>query len=63
MLRWEAVILALAASAAGYLPGVALAHELIDAFSARGLAPEGMQVAGGIVPPIVDRGRDRARAR
>ena len=53
MLRWEAVILALAASAAGYLPGVALAHELIGAFSARGLAPEGMQVAGGIIPPLV----------
>jgi putative ABC transport system permease protein len=53
MLRWEAVILALVASAAGYLPGVALAHELIGAFSARGLAPEGMQVAGGIVPPLV----------
>ena len=49
MLRWEAVILALAASAAGYFPGVALAHELIDAFSERGLAPEGIEVAGGII--------------
>jgi putative ABC transport system permease protein len=53
MLRWEAVILALAASAAGYLPGVALAHALIDAFAERGLAPEGIEVAGGIIPPLV----------
>ena len=53
MLRWEAVILALAASAAGYFPGVALAHELIDALSERGLAPEGIEVAGGIIPPLV----------
>src|SRR3954447_26104888 len=53
MLRWEAVLLALAASAAGYLPGVALAHTLIVAFSARGLAPDGMEVAGGIIPPLV----------
>src|SRR4051794_24409530 len=53
MLRWEAVLLALAASAAGYLPGVALAHTLIVAFSARGLAPDGMEVAGGVVPAIV----------
>ena len=53
MLRWEAVILALGASAVGYLPGVALAHELIDAFSRRGLAPDGMEVAGGIVPLLV----------
>ena len=53
MLRWEAIILALAASAAGYLPGLALAHELIDAFSERGLAPEGIEVAGGIIPPLV----------
>ena len=53
MLRWEAVLLALAASAAGYLPGVALAHGLIDAFSQRGLAPDGMEVAGGAVPAIV----------
>ena len=53
MLRWEAIILALGASAAGYLPGVALAHELIDAFSKRGLAPEGIEVAGGIIPPLV----------
>src|SRR4051794_13398720 len=56
MLRWEAVVLALAAAAAAYLPGVALAHELIGAFSARGLAPEGMQVAGGIIPPLVTLG-------
>jgi putative ABC transport system permease protein len=53
MLRWEAVILALVASAAGYLPGVALAHELIDAFSERGLAPEGMEVSSGILPALV----------
>jgi putative ABC transport system permease protein len=53
MLRWEAVILALLGSAAGYFPGVVLAHALIDAFSARGLAPEGMAVAGGPVPAVV----------
>jgi putative ABC transport system permease protein len=53
MLRWEAVVVALAASAAGYLPGVALAHALIDAFAHRGLAPEGMEVAGGILPAVV----------
>lgn len=53
MLRWEAVLLALAASAAGYLPGAALAHGLIKAFSQRGLAPDGMEVAGGAVPAIV----------
>jgi putative ABC transport system permease protein len=53
MLRWEAIVLALFASAAGYLPGVALAHTLIDAFAARGLAPEGMAVDGGAVPALV----------
>src|SRR3954449_5278927 len=53
MLRWEAVILAIAASAAGYLPGVGLAHTLIVAFSARGLEPDGMEVAGGVVLAIV----------
>src|SRR3954469_6749756 len=40
MLRWEAALLALAAAAAAYLPGVALAHRLIDAFAERGLAPD-----------------------
>lgn len=53
MLRWEAILLALVASAAGYLPGVALAHKLIDAFAARGLAPEGMVVDGGVIPAFV----------
>ena len=53
MLRWEAILLALFASAAGYLPGVALAHTLIDAFAARGLAPESMAVDGGAIPALV----------
>jgi putative ABC transport system permease protein len=53
MLRWEAILLALAASVAAYLPGVALAHRMIDAFAERGLAPEGMSVDGGVIPAIV----------
>jgi putative ABC transport system permease protein len=53
MLRWEAVLLALGASLAAYLPGVALAGVLNDAFADRGLAPEGMAIAGGWIPAVV----------
>ena len=42
MLIWEAVIVALVAACAGYLPGVALGHVLGNAFVDRGLAPEGI---------------------
>jgi putative ABC transport system permease protein len=53
LLRWEAALLALVAAAAGYLPGVALADALNGAFAARGLAPEGMEIAGGPLPAVV----------
>ena len=53
MLIWEAVIVALVAACAGYLPGVALGHVLGNAFVDRGLAPEGMQIGGGSITPIV----------
>ena len=44
-------------------PGVALAHRLIDAFAARGLAPEGMAVDGGVIPALVDACSPRVPAR
>jgi putative ABC transport system permease protein len=53
MLRWEAVLLALGASLAAYLPGIALAGLLNDAFADRGLAPEGMPIAGGPIAGLV----------
>jgi putative ABC transport system permease protein len=53
MRRWEAVLLAVGASLAAYLPGIALAGLLNDAFADRGLAPEGMPIAGRPIAGLV----------
>jgi putative ABC transport system permease protein len=50
MIRWETILIALVASAVGVIPGAAIARELAHAMSERGLAPEDMHVAIGVVP-------------
>lgn len=62
MLRWEALLLALGASLIGYLPGLALAGVLGRAFTSRGVAPEGMEIAGGWIPALVTVGATLATA-
>jgi putative ABC transport system permease protein len=52
MIRWEALLVGLVASAVGVIPGALLAGALGRALSDRGIAPEDMVVAPGIVPVI-----------
>jgi putative ABC transport system permease protein len=52
MIRWETLVVALAASAAGIVPGALLAGWLGGALSERGIAPEDMQVAVGAIPVL-----------
>lgn len=52
MIRWEALIVGLLASAVGVVPGALLASALGHALSNRGVAPEDMVVSVGIVPVI-----------
>ena len=52
MIRWETMIVALLASAVGVIPGAVLAGVLGSALSNRGIAPEDMEVAIGVVPVI-----------
>ena len=52
MIRWETMVIALLASAAGIVPGALLAEALGGALSDRGIAPEDMQVTIGAVPAI-----------
>ena len=52
MIRWEILVVALFASAAGLIPGALLAGWLGGALSDRGIAPEDMQVTVGAVPVI-----------
>ena len=53
MIAWEALAVGLVASIAGVAPGVLLARALGGALSARGIGPEDLHVAAGIVPVIV----------
>ncbi len=52
MIASEAVLVALVASAVGVAPGIALAGALGGALSRRGIAPEDLPVAAGVVPAI-----------
>jgi putative ABC transport system permease protein len=52
MIRWETLVVALLASAAGILPGAALAGLLGHALSDRGIAPEDMEVTVGVLPVV-----------
>ena len=52
MIRWETIVVALLASAAGIVPGALLASTLGGALSDRGIAPEDMHVTLGAVPAI-----------
>jgi putative ABC transport system permease protein len=52
MIRWEALLLGLVASAVGVVPGALLAGALGHALSDRGIAPEDMQVVPGLVPVL-----------
>ena len=52
MIRWEALLVALAASAVGVVPGALLAGALGHALSNRGIAPEDMEVTAGVIPVI-----------
>ncbi len=53
MIAWEALVVALVASAAGLAPGLMLARALGGALVRHGIGPEDLQVAFGIVPAIV----------
>jgi putative ABC transport system permease protein len=52
MIASEAVLVAVVASAVGVAPGIALAGALGGALARRGIAPEDMHVAVGVVPAI-----------
>jgi len=52
MIRWEILVVALLASAAGLIPGALLAGWLGNALSDRGIAPEDMEVTVGALPVI-----------
>ena len=52
MIRWEALLVALVASAVGVVPGALMAGALGHALSERGIAPEDMVVSPGIVPVV-----------
>jgi putative ABC transport system permease protein len=49
----ETLLVALAASAAGILPGAALAGVLGNALVDHGIAPEGMKVGLGLIPALI----------
>ena len=53
MVRWEALFVALAAGAAGVVPGWLLGRTLGHALEARGMAPEDLQVHLGPIPAAV----------
>ena len=53
MIAWEALVVGLIAAAAGVGAGLALARALGRALAQRGIAPEDLHVAAGIVPVIV----------
>jgi putative ABC transport system permease protein len=52
MIRWEALIIGLIASAVGVVPGALLAGALGNALIDHGVAPEDMVVSPGILPVI-----------
>jgi putative ABC transport system permease protein len=52
MIRWEALVVALLASAVGVIPGALFAGALGGALSDRGIAPEDMEVTLGVIPVV-----------